>query len=108
MEEPKPDFTAGDLLAQISSQLSITDEGMTTRELCEGMGLPTTDTNMARVHRQVKNLIALGKAEYAGRKRSATVMGTDWASPAWKLVTGKQAEGEVATALRNSQKDTVA
>jgi len=86
MEEPKPGFTTDDLLAQISAQLILTDEGMSTKELCESMGMATTNTNMGKVSRQIRNLVALGRAEYAGKKHSVTLTGADFSVAAWKLV----------------------
>jgi len=85
MDKPKPGFSTDQLLAQISVQLSITEEGLTTRELCEAMGLAGTSSNMSRVRRKVTDLIALGKAEYAGKKHGPTLTGAIRPSPAWKL-----------------------
>lgn len=86
MDKPVPDFTSDDLLAQISTQLSVTEEGLTTRELCEGMGMPGTSSNMSSVRRRVTDLVALGKVEYAGKKHTMSLTGAIRPSPAWKLV----------------------
>lgn len=90
MDKPEPDFTADDLLAQISTQLSVTEEGLTTRELCEGMGMPATNSNMSQVRRQVTDLVALGKVEYAGKKHSMSLIGAIRPVPAWKLIAKKE------------------
>lgn len=92
MAKPKPDFTADDLLAQISTQLSITDEGMTTKEICGALDMVPIEGNLARVRRRIADMVALGQVVYAGKKLMPSITGTMRPSPAWKLVSEEEAQ----------------
>lgn len=96
VDTTEPDFSADDLLAQINAQLRTTEEGLSTREICVQLGMIPTRTNTGRVWRSLTDLMALGRAEFVGKKTAMTVDGSERLVPAYKYMHEKDlAEEEV-------------
>ena len=91
MDKPVPEFSMNDLLTEIAQELAIAEDGMTTREICQKMGMVGTAAEMSTVYAKIRDLIALGKAEYVGKKKMPSVDGSMRLTPAWRL---KQEGGE--------------
>lgn len=92
VDRRQPEFSMDDLVQEIAGQLGLTDEGMTTKEICEGLGMVSTTGNMAKVSQRIRNLVALGQAEFAGKKESRAIDGSSRSVAAWRLKSGGEGE----------------
>jgi len=86
VDKPQVDLSMSDLLEQIVSELAITEEGMTMKEICLAKGLPATKTNLARVGSKIADLIAVGRVKCIGKRLSSSVDGRISPVPAYGLL----------------------
>lgn len=80
--KPKCTVTLDDLLADLKPDDA--PGGLTVREICDMAGLFATGSNMARVRGKLRDLMALGEWEFAGKPLRQTMTGISWPTPAYR------------------------